>query len=60
MLDGSIYAHEALIRGPKGMPLHSPDALLAAARKEGLLLDFEVACVGAALKRWSNLHQPGR
>ena len=43
--DGSIYAHEALIRGPKGMPLHTPDALLAAARKEHLLLDFEIACV---------------
>jgi len=60
MHDGSIYAHEALIRGPKGMPLHTPDALLAAARKEGLLLDFEGACVAAALKQWSDLRQPGR
>ncbi len=60
MRDGSIYAHEALIRGPKGMPLQSPDALLAAARKEGLLLDFEIACVAAALRQWSALRQPGR
>ena len=60
MRDGSIYAHEALIRGPKGMPLHTPDALLAAARREGLLLDFEVACVAAALTRWATLKQPGR
>ena len=58
--DGVIYAHEALIRGPKGMPLHTPDALIAAARKEGLLLDFEVACVAAALGQWSALAQPGR
>ena len=60
MVDGSIYAHEALIRGPLGMPLHTPDALLAAARKEGLLLAFEIACVVAALERWAALRQPGR
>ncbi|HEY4065484.1 MAG TPA: EAL domain-containing protein [Burkholderiaceae bacterium] len=60
MRDGSIYGHEALIRGPKGMPLHTPDALLAAARKEGLLLDFEIACVSAALIKWAALQQPGR
>ena len=60
MRDGSIYAHEALIRGPRGMPLHTPDALLAAARKEGLLLDFEIACVAAALEQWAALKQPGR
>ena len=60
MHDGSIYAHEALIRGPKGMPLHTPDALLAAARKEHLLLDFEIACVAAALTQWAALRQPGR
>ena len=60
MRDGSIYAHEALIRGPRGMPLHTPDALLAAARKEGVLLDFEIACVAGALEQWSALKQPGR
>ena len=60
MADGSIYGHEALIRGPKGMPLHTPDALLAAARKEELLLDFEIACVAASLEQWSALRQPGR
>jgi EAL domain-containing protein (putative c-di-GMP-specific phosphodiesterase class I)/GGDEF domain-containing protein len=60
MRDGSIYAHEALIRGPKGMPLHTPDALLAAARREGLLLDFEIACVSVALSQWAALRQPGR
>ncbi|HSV71491.1 MAG TPA: EAL domain-containing protein [Methylibium sp.] len=58
--DAAVYAHEALIRGPKALPLHRPDALLAAARKEGLLLDFEIACVAAALGRWSALRQPGR
>ena len=37
---GTIHAHEALIRGPQGMPLQSPDALFAAARREGLLQEF--------------------
>lgn len=58
--DGAIHAHEALIRGPRAMPLHSPDALLQAARKEGLLLEFELECVAVALRRWSTLRQPGR
>lgn len=60
MVDASIYAHEALIRGPQGTPLHLPVALLAAAGREGLLLDFEVACVVCALERWAALAQPGR
>jgi EAL domain-containing protein (putative c-di-GMP-specific phosphodiesterase class I)/GGDEF domain-containing protein len=57
---GGIHAHEALIRGPQGMPLQSPDALFAAARREGLLQDLEVACVLAALERWAALKQNGR
>jgi len=57
---GGIHAHEALIRGPQGMPLQSPDMLFAAARREGLLQDFEIACVVLALQRWVELQQPGR
>jgi len=58
--DGLIHAHEALIRGPQGTPLHSPDALLHAARREDLLHEFEVFCVIAALRCWGQLNQPGR
>ena len=43
--EGSVYAHEALIRGPQGTPLHTPDALLELARREGILQDFELLCV---------------
>ncbi|KPF52841.1 diguanylate phosphodiesterase [beta proteobacterium AAP51] len=57
---GQLHAHEALVRGPQGMPLHTPDALFAAARREGLVQDFEVACLATALKRWSALDQRGR
>ena len=58
--DGSVHAHEALIRGPREMPLHSADALLTAARGEGLLLEFELTCVAVALQCWAKLRQPGR
>ena len=60
LTNGSIYAHEALIRGPRAMPLHSADALLSAARGEGLLLEFELACVAVALQAWAELRQAGR
>ena len=43
--NGSIYAHEALIRGPAGTTLHTPDALLRAAAQEQLGYEFEIACV---------------
>ena len=32
-----------MIRGPANLPLHSPDVLLAAARREKLLIEFEIA-----------------
>lgn len=60
MRDGTIHAHEALIRGPRAIPLHLPEALLAAARKEGLLLEFEIACVAVAIAGWAELRQRGR
>lgn len=58
--DGSIHAHEALIRGPQGTPLHAPDALLQAAQTEGLLHELEVLCILTALRQWGALKQPGR
>ncbi len=58
--EGSIYAHEALIRGPQGTPLHTPDALLAQASSEGILQDFELFCAFTALAQWSDQAAPGR
>jgi diguanylate cyclase (GGDEF)-like protein len=58
--DGSIYSHEALIRGPQNTVLQSPDALLAAAASEGLNLEFESFCVSVALQRWGLLQESGR
>lgn len=58
--DGSIYSHEALIRGPQGTSFHAPDALLAAAAWESLNFEFENFCVIAALDRWGALRESGR
>ncbi|MBZ8141539.1 diguanylate phosphodiesterase [Rubrivivax gelatinosus] len=58
--DGRIHAHEALIRGPRGTALHGAEALLNQARLEGVLQEFEVACVVLALERWAALRQAGR
>jgi diguanylate cyclase (GGDEF)-like protein len=58
--DASVHAHEALVRGPQGSPLQSPDALLRAAEEEGLLYELELYCVFLALRQWGRLRQPGR
>ncbi len=60
LADASIYAHEALIRGPQGTPLHTPDALLRAAAQESLSDAFEHACVVVAMQRWGRLDVAGR
>ncbi|WP_296529233.1 EAL domain-containing protein [Rhodoferax sp.] len=60
LLDGSIYAHEALIRGPQGSSFHTPDVLLAAAAHEKLNYEFENLCIIAAVDQWGALSQPGR
>ncbi|MGY1839340.1 MULTISPECIES: EAL domain-containing protein [unclassified Modestobacter] len=46
---GRVVAYEALARGPVG-PLHAPDALFAAARVEGLLVELDHACRTSALR----------
>ncbi|WP_082606959.1 phosphodiesterase [Acidovorax sp. Root275] len=58
--EGSVYAHEALIRGPQDTPLHTPDALLELARSEHILQDFELLCVFTALQQWGEQEAPGR
>ena len=58
--DGTIYSHEALIRGPQGTSFHAPDALLAAAAWENLNFEFENHCVAVAIDRWGQLLETGR
>lgn len=58
--NASIYAHEALIRGPQGTALHTPDALLRAAAREHLSYEFEIACIEAAMQTWGQMRVAGR
>jgi EAL domain-containing protein (putative c-di-GMP-specific phosphodiesterase class I) len=58
--DATIHAHEALIRGPRGSPMHTPDALLRAAAHERLGFAFENACLAATLRNWGQMDVPGR
>lgn len=57
---GSIFAHEALIRGPKDSTFHTPDRLFALAQREGRVLELELHCVQRALQQWGTLEEPGR
>lgn len=51
-----IFGHESLIRGPHQSVLHMPDALFAAARRDGLHAELELgpACrpARAASSSW--------
>lgn len=58
--DASIHAHEALIRGPAGTALHTPDNLLRAAAEEDLRYEFENACVASTLRQWGYVRSGGR
>lgn len=58
--DGSVHAHEALIRGPHQTPLESPAALFALASVQGAQFDLELACLETVLQRWGQLRQRGR
>lgn len=60
LADASIHAHEALIRGPAGSPLHTPDCLLRAAAQEDLRYEFENACVVSTLRHWGHMRSGGR
>ncbi|MDD2881667.1 MAG: EAL domain-containing protein [Rhodoferax sp.] len=60
LTDGSVYAHEALIRGPDAGGLYTPDALFAQASEEALNFELEVACLVVILQRWGELKQRGR
>ena len=63
ILDGSTgepIGFEALSRGPSDSPLHTPDALFAAARRAGCLQDLERACLRAAIRSFAELDIQGR
>ena len=56
----TILGYEALIRGPEGSALHSPDQLFAAARRCDLSLEFEHAAREANLRAFAAQRLAGR
>jgi EAL domain-containing protein (putative c-di-GMP-specific phosphodiesterase class I)/GGDEF domain-containing protein len=60
LVDGAIYAHEALIRTPVGCRWATPDELFAAAREQNLSTALEIECVRLALQAWARASAPGR
>lgn len=53
LTDGQVAGHESLIRGPANSPLFMPDALFAQAKAEARVVDLERACLGAAMRAWT-------
>ena len=51
--DGEILSSEGLIRGPAGTALHAPDAFFAAAAREGLTIEAEIASAACSLRTWA-------
>ena len=60
LADGSVTAHEALIRTPAGCALATPDDLVAAAHAQGLSVDLEIECMRVALRAWVDHGAPTR
>lgn len=58
--NGAIFSHEALIRGPQGTALQTPDVLLAAAANEDINYEFENSCITTALRCWGARQESGR
>jgi diguanylate cyclase (GGDEF)-like protein len=55
--DGSIFAYEALSRGPLGSALHTPDKLFATAEKQEKTWELEQLCRTKAIETISKLKQ---
>jgi diguanylate cyclase (GGDEF)-like protein len=55
-----IYGYEGLIRGPVNTILHTPTRLFEAATRFGCLAEFDLLCRQVVIKRFAQLHLPGR
>jgi diguanylate cyclase (GGDEF)-like protein len=58
--EARVHGHEALVRGPADGPLALPEALFEAARREGIVIALEFACIRAALESWARSGTPGK
>ncbi|WP_271272895.1 EAL domain-containing protein [Aliamphritea hakodatensis] len=58
--NGETIGHEALIRGPEGSVLYSPDSLFQTAIRCGLLHTLELSCRRLSLQRFAELNIGGK
>lgn len=56
----TILGYEALMRGPAGSPLESPERLLRAARDRGRLVELETVAALGAVRAFGGLGVPGK
>lgn len=57
---GTVFGYEALMRGPQGSPLESPEVLLRCASEEGRRLELEIAAALGAITAFGRLGRPGK
>lgn len=57
---GTVWAHEALIRGPKDSIYLRPELLFRLATRKGLAREFDLFCLCQALKQWGQTGESGR
>lgn len=57
---GTVWAHEALIRGPKDSIYLRPELLFRLATRKGLAREFDLFCLCQALKQWGQTGATGR
>jgi diguanylate cyclase (GGDEF)-like protein len=55
-----VHGHEALVRGPSGHALATPEALFEAARRLDLVIPLEFACVRVALASFARRGAAGK
>lgn len=60
LADGTVVAHETLVRGTPDNPLQMPEQLFAAAREAQCVAAFEQTCLEAGLLAWTAQGAPGR
>jgi diguanylate cyclase (GGDEF)-like protein len=60
LAEARVHGHEALVRGPADGALAMPEALFEAARREGIVLALEFACIRVALESWARSGSPGK
>jgi len=60
LVQGRVFGHESLIRGPAHTMLHSPAALFAEARRQGLHPEVEFESLRVGLRSFHDNASPGK